>query len=321
MAKNRDKKDLFENYPIPKAVMSLTLPTVAACLVMVIYNLADTFFVGELNDPIQTNAVTLGAPVLLAFNAVNNLFGVGCSSMMSRALGVQDDRTAKKSSAFGIYCAVISGLLFSLCATVFRSPLLGLLGAEGENASSTADYLFWTVTCGAVPSILNVVMGNMVRSEGCSMHASIGTMSGCALNVILDPIFIMPWGLGMGAAGAGCATFISNCVSCIFFIALTLIRHGKTVVSFSPADFMPEKKIVKGVFAVGIPAAIQNLLNVTGMTVLNNSVAVFGDTAISAMGIAHKAAMIPLYAAMGFGQGIMPLVGYNYSAGNRRQMC
>ena len=315
-----NKEDLFENYPVPKAVAKLAIPTVAACLVMVLYNLADTFFVGKLNDAIETSAVTLAAPVLLAFNAVTNLFGTGCSSMMSRALGMKDYDTVRKSSAFGFYCAIFCGILFSLAATVFCGGLLKLLGADETNAAQTKAYLFWTVTCGAVPAMLNVVMANLVRAEGSAMHASIGTMSGCVLNIILDPFFIMPWGLGMGAAGAGLATFISNCVACLYYVILVTHKRGETFVSMRLSEFWPTKKIAREVFGVGIPASIQNLLNVTGMTIMNNFMAGYGTEAVSAMGITHKVAMVPMYVSMGIAQGILPLVGYNFASGNRPRM-
>lgn len=314
------KTELFENMPIAKAVFSMSVPTVVSSLVMVIYNLADTFFVGMLNDPVQNAAVTLAAPMLLAFNAVNNLFGVGSSSMMSRALGMKDYETAKKSSATGFYCALVCALLFSLVFTVLRVPALALLGADEVTEKATGEYLFWTVSCGAAPSILNVVMAYMVRSEGSSLHASIGTMSGCILNIILDPVFIMPWGLGLGAAGAGLATFISNCVALTYFIVLTLVRRKSTFVCIRPDMISKRKNVIFGICAVGIPASIQNLLNVTGMTILNNFTAGFGPDAVAAMGIAHKTNMIPLQVALGISQGIMPLVSYNYSAKNYKRM-
>ena len=207
------KTQLFEKIPVPKAVMKLAVPTIISSLVMVIYNLADTYFVGILNDPVQNAAVTLAAPVLLAFNAVNNLFGVGSSSMMSRALGRKDYDTVRRSSAFGFYCALVSGILFSVFFTLFQTPLLWLLGADSGTAAATGEYLKWTVSFGAAPAILNVVMAYLVRAEGASLHASLGTMSGCLLNIVLDPVFILPWGLNMGAAGAGLATFLSNCVA------------------------------------------------------------------------------------------------------------
>ena len=318
--KDTSKTALFETMPIPKAVMSMSVPTVVSSLVMVIYNLADTFFVGFLNDPVQNAAVTLAAPVLLAFNAVNNLFGVGSSSMMSRALGVKDYETAKKSSATGFYCALVCALFYSVIFSVFKSPALTLLGADDTTRKATADYLMWTVSFGAVPSILNVVMADMVRSEGASLHASIGTMSGCILNIILDPIFIMPWGLNMGAAGAGLATFISNCFAFTYFIILTIVKRKTTYVSLKPNMVSKRKKVIVGIASVGIPAAIQNLLNVTGMTILNNFTAGYGSDAVAAMGIAQKVNMIPLQIALGISQGIMPLIGYNYTAKNYQRM-
>ena len=316
-----DKKiEIFEHMPVSKAVLKLGIPSVLASLVMILYNLADTYFVGMLNDPIESSAVTLAAPVLLAFNAVNNLFGVGSSSMMSRALGAKDYETVRKSSAFGFYCALICGFLFSLLTFLLRGSLLRLLGADSTTSASTLEYLRWTVVCGAIPSILNVVMAYLIRAEGSALHASVGTMCGCALNIVLDPIFILPWGFNMGAAGAGCATFISNCVACLYFFVVLAAKRGKTFVCIHPKAFRPNGKIVRGVCGVGIPASIQNLLNVTGMTVLNNALAVYGSEAVAAMGIAHKTTMIPMYISMGITQGVMPLIGYNYAAQNVKRM-
>ncbi len=316
----QDKIELFERVPVPQAIVRMAIPTVASSLVMVLYSLADTYFVGMLNDSVATAAVTLAAPVLLAFNALNNLFGVGSSSLMSRSLGRKDYDTVRRTSALGFACALVCSLLLSLGCTMLKTPLLNLLGADAETWSATADYMFWTVTCGAPPAILNVVLANMIRSEGAAMNASIGTMSGCLLNIVLDPIFILPWGLNMGAAGAGLATFLSNCVACLYFFVLLYRRRGNTFVSLSPRDLRWDWNILRQICGVGIPAAIQNLLNVTGMTVLNNFTAVYGADAVSAMGIAHKVAMVPMYIAMGISQGIMPLVSYNYASKGSRRM-
>lgn len=317
-----DKKKLylFEQAPVSKAVVSMAVPTVISSLVMVIYNLADTYFVGMLNNPVENAAVTLAAPVLLAFNAVNNLFGVGSSSMMSRALGSKKYDMVRKVSAFGFYCTVFCSLVFSILCTVGKNPLLALLGTDVETFAATGEYLKWTVCFGAVPAILNVVMAYMVRSEGSTLHASIGTMSGCLLNIVLDPFFILPWGLDMGAAGAGFATFLSNCVACMYFFILLFIKRKSTYVCIHPKMFRLRREIIVGVCGVGIPAAIQNLLNVTGMTVLNNFTSSFGADAVAAMGIAQKINMVPMNVAFGFSQGIMPLISYSYASGNRKRM-
>jgi len=321
MTPDSSKTILFETMPIPKAVAQLSIPMVVSSLVMVLYNLADTYFVGMLNDPVQNAAVTLVYPVMLAFNAVNNLFGVGTSSMMSRSLGSGDYERVRISSAFGFYGAVFSGLAFTLLCTVFRGPLLSLLGADSTTLAATSGYMLWTVNCGAVPAILNVVMAQMVRSEGAALHASIGTMSGCLLNIILDPFFILPQFIGMGAAGAGLATFISNCVACLYFFVLIGAKRGKTFVCLDLRKLKElSRSVVFGIFGVGVPASIQNLLNVTGATILNNFTASYGASAVAAMGIAHKLNMIPMQIAMGFGQGIMPLVSYNYTNGNHPRM-
>ena len=261
-----DKKTiLFEQTPVPKAVAQLAVPTVLSSLVMVLYNLADTYFVGQLNDPVQNAAVTLAAPVLLAFNAVNNLFGVGSSSMMSRALGQKDYETVARSSAFGFYCAILFGVLLAAGCTLFKTPLLKLLGADATTAEATAAYMFWTVTLGAVPAILNVV-------------------------------------------------------ACLYFAVLLLVKRGHTYVCVHPKKFWCGRRIMGGVFAVGIPASIQNLLNVTGMTVLNNFTAAYGASAVAAMGIAQKINIVPMYVSMGISQGIMPLISYNYASGNVDRM-
>lgn len=187
---SRTNTTLFEKEEVSSAVIKLAIPTIISSLVMVIYNLADTYFVGLLDNPIQTAAVTLAAPALLAFNAINNLFGVGTSSAMSRLLGKGETCKVRDCSAFGFYCALFCATLFAIVTGVFQNPLVRLLGADQDNFAATAGYVKWAVSFGAIPSILNVVFAFLVRSEGNSMHASIGTMSGCILNMILDPIFI-----------------------------------------------------------------------------------------------------------------------------------
>lgn len=316
----RTNTDLFEKEAVSSAVIKLAVPTIISSLVVVVYNLADTYFVGMLNDPVQTAAVTLAAPAMLAFNAVNNLFGVGTSSAMSRLLGKGDTEAVRDCSVFGFYCALFCAGLFGVFTGMLQSPLIRLLGAAEDNFAATASYMKWAISMGAVPSILNVVFAFLVRSEGNSFHASIGTMSGCALNIILDPIFILPWGLDMGAAGAGLATFLSNCVACSYFLVLLYVRRRTTCVCVDPRRFAFRRAVILNIFGVGIPAAIQNLLNVTGMTVFNNFAASYGSEVVAAMGIVQKIQMVPMQVAMGASQGIMPFIGYNFANGNPGRM-
>lgn len=310
----QENLSLFEDPSIAKAARKMMLPTILSSLVMVLYSISDTYFVGMLNDDIQSAAVSLASPVLISFNIANNLFGIGASSMISRGLGKKDYDTARKSASFGIYGSLIYGVLFSICCKMFLNPLLGILGAKQDTACATTEYLLWAVLAGAVPSILNVVFAYLIRAEGNALHASLGTMSGCLLNMILDPIFIMPWGLHMGAAGAGFATFVSNSVACLYFLILLYIRREQTNIQLHPKYFTLKREIVIGICSVGIPASIQNLLNVTSVTVMNYFVSVYGSAAVAAVGIAQKIYMIPLQIAQGGTQGIMPLISFNYTS-------
>lgn len=315
-----DRLELFERKPVPQAVMTLAIPTIISSLVMVLYSMADTYFVGLLNDPIQTAGVTLAGPVLLAFNAISNLFGVGTSSVMSRSLGEKDYESVKQASAIGLYAALFSSILFSLLVLVFYDPLLNLLGADMSTYGATKAYMDYAIVMGTVPSIVNMVFSYLVRAEGSALHASVGVMVGALLNIVLDPIFILPWGLNMGAAGAGLATMLSNVVAVIYYIILVFYQKEKTNISISPKDFSFNKTIWKKITSVGIPASIQNLLNVTGMTLLNNFTAGYGPDAIAAMGIALKVQLVPIQTAIGASQGVMPIVSYNYANNNHARM-
>lgn len=315
-----ENAELFEKASVHEAVAQLTIPVIISSLVIVVYSLADTYFVSLLNDSVQNAAVTLVTPVLFTFNVAHNLFGMGAASMMSRSLGSRDYKTVYQCAAFGFYCALCWGVLFSILCIGFQNPLLRLLGADWETWKATREYMFWTVFCGAAPAILNVVLGHMFRAEGDSVHASIGSMSGCILNMILDFIFITPHGLNMGAEGAGLATFLSNCVSCLYFFVILYWKRGRTYVCIHPKQVVFKKDIVLGIGNVGVPAAIQNLLNVTGMTLLNYFTASFGADAVAGMGITQKIHMVPIQIALGFSQGIMPLVSYSYGAGDFKRM-
>jgi len=316
LAQSVSKEQLFERMPIPKAVATLAIPTIISQLVMMFYNLADTFWVGMLNDPLQNAAVTLTAPAMMAFNAITNLFGTGSSSLMSRALGRKDYDVVSRTSVFGLYSAVFFAIIYSIVCVFLRTPMLNLLGADEATFSNAYNYMAWAVIANAIPAVVNVTLAQFIRAEGSAAHASIGTMSGCVLNIILDPIFILPWGLNMGAAGAGLATFISNCVACLYFAVLLGRKSYKTFVCVDPRKFSLRKDIIKEVFTIGIPSALQNLFSVTGMTVLNNFTASYGADAVAAMGICQKIYMVPMYVTLGIAQGATPLIGYNYASGD-----
>lgn len=316
MKKSVSKEELFETMPVTKAIFTLTIPMIISSIVSIVYNLSDTFFVGKLNNPVENAAVTLVAPAMTLFYAITNLFGVGSSSLMSRMLGVKDYEKVRKASATGIYFGLFFSLLLSFITLFFNSQILKILGTEAETYSVTKQYLFWTVGVGAVPGIMNILFSFILRSEGRAMQASIGAISGCVLNIILDPFFILPFGLNMGAAGAGMATFISNCFALLYFIVLLFVIRGKTYVSVNPRNFSLQPDIIKNIFVVGFPGVVQNNLNVVSMTIFNNLAAGFGTFAVASIGIVNKLNQLPIQIIFGFSQGVMPLIGYNYASKN-----
>lgn len=310
------KEELFEKMPVTKAIFTLTIPMIISSIVSIVYNLSDTFFVGKLNNPVENAAVTFVAPAMTLFYAITNLFGVGASSLMSRKLGLKEYDNVKKASATGIYFGLFFSIMLSVITLSFSKQILYILGTGEDTFSATKDYLFWTVGAGAVPGIMNILFSFILRAEGRSIHASIGAISGCLLNIILDPFFILPFGLNLGAAGAGLATFISNCFALSYFIILLIILHGKTYVSVNPKNISFKADVLKNIFAVGFPGVVQNNLNVISMAIFNNIAAVFGTAAVASIGIVNKLNQLPIQIIFGFSQGVMPLIGYNYASKN-----
>ena len=318
--KKMSREELFEKSPIWNAIFTLTVPMIISSMVAMIYNLSDTFFVGALNDSVQNAAITLTAPAMTLFYGITNLFGIGASSLMSRSMGLKDTETVKKASATGLYLALVGAILLSAVTIVFNRPTLELLGTDTTTYEATRQYLLWTVCLGAVPGIMSIMFSYLLRAEGRSLQASIGQMSGCLLNIILDPFFILPFGLDMGAAGAGLATFIANCVACTYFLILLLRERGNTYVCLNPRFLTLKKNILRNIFVVGIPGVFQNVLNVLSMTILNNIVAEYGPDVVAAVGIANKINQLPIQIVFGFTQGVMPLIGYNFAAKNFPRM-
>lgn len=315
-----DKEELFERMPVTKAIFKLTIPVIISSIISIVYNLSDTYFVGMINDPVQNAAVTLVGPAMVLFFAVTNLFGIGASSLMSRKLGEKNYDDVKKASATGLYLGLFCAIFITTVTLLFNPFVLKILGSSEITYEVTKDYLFWTVGLGAVPGIMNILFSFIIRAEGRAIQASVGAMSGCILNIILDPFFILPFGLNMGAAGAGLATFISNTFACVYFLVLLFIIRKNTLVSLNPKHFTLRPDIIKNIFVVGIPGVFQNLLNVTGMTILNNLASGYGTDLVASMGIVGKINQIPIQVIFGFSQGIMPLIGYNYASKNIKRV-
>lgn len=309
--------------PVKKAVLLQILPAIASQMVALLYSLADTFFVGQLNDPDQTAAVTVAGAVFLLLTALSNLFGIGGASLVSRKLGLKQQDEAKEVSAFCFYGGLVSALLFGILVGVLSGPILRLCGAKEASFDYAKGYLFYSVVLGAVPTVLTTLMANLVRAEGSSVGASIGVTIGCVVNIILDPIFVLPFGFNMGAAGAGAATAISNCVGLCYFI-IYLKRHSRTTAnSVDPRLLRHAGRHTGQVLKIGLPSALQYMLTVVAVSAQLRFVSQYGNEAVAAVGITKKLDQLPLFFSIGVANGLLPLVGYNYAAGNyeRTERC
>lgn len=320
MKNNIDKIELFEKTPVQKAVMIIAWPTIFATIAAVIYNLTDQFFVGNLNNADQSAAVTLSGNITLLFIAVENIFGIGGSSIMGRALGKHQYQLAMKSTSFCFWALIATSILFSVLFEIFKHPIMMLVGANESNINYTFDFMFYACTLGALPTILNVVLAFFLRTEGDSFHATIGTILGCVLNVILNIFLVLPQFFNLGIIGSGIATLFSNIASCAYMIVWIKIKKSNTCINFSIKNALPNKLILKEVFLVGIPAALQNLFNVIGMSILNNFASAFGSSAVAAMGISYKIYMMPMLIATALSQSAMPVISYNYGAKKHKRL-
>lgn len=327
MAK-RDNTLVFSEYKIPRAVAALAVPSMMGMLINIVYNLADTFFVGQTNDANQVAAVSVSMPLFLLLLAVGNLFGVGGCAFVSRSLGEGNREKIKTISSFCIYGGIIVGVIMAVIFVAFRRPLLYVIGASDNTIDFACDYLFW-IALGAPFSVTAIMTGNLIRGEGAAKQSMFGMIIGQVANIILDPIFIlgtgdklfgisMPLGFGFGVAGAAMATVIGNILSVLYFLVYFL--KGKSILSISPKRFSGKNGIAKGVVSVGMPAALNNLLMSLSNIVINMFLIKYGDSAVAAMGVALKANMLVTMLQIGLGQGIQPLVGYCYGARNFARM-
>lgn len=326
--KNRDNTIVFNEYKIPKAVATLAVPSMLTMLINIVYNLADTFFVGQTNDANQVAAVSVSMPLFLLFMAFGNLFGIGGCAFISRSLGEGKSDKIKTISSFCIYSGIGSGLIIEILFIAFRRPLLYLVGASDYTIDFASDYLFW-VALGAPFVVTSVMVANLIRGEGAAKESMIGMIIGQIANIILDPIFILgsgdrlfgislPFGFAMGVSGAAIATVIGNILSVLYFLIYFL--RGKSILSITPKRFSVKNGIAKGVIGVGTPAALNNLLMSLSNIVINIFLVKYGDSAVAAMGVAMKANMLVTFLQIGLAQGIQPLIGYCYGAKNYSRM-
>ncbi len=312
------KTELFETMPIRRAAMTLVIPTVISQLVMLVYNMADTWYIGQTGDPYQVAAVTVTYPIFMMMNALANLFGIGGSSLISRMLGAGEQEKTGAVAAFSLWAAGGITFCYSLICLVLDRHFLTILGTDAGTLPYAQAYLFWTVVIGGIPTVLNMVLANIVRGQGDARIASIGISLGGVLNMVVDPVFIFT--MGMGVAGAALSTCLSNTVSLIFLV-IHVVRHRKSSLVVIPA--LPRRvtwSTQKDIYSIGTPAALQILLAAVSNAVLLRLMSAYPVAATSGMGVMQKVESIPFQAIMGISDGVLPLVAYNFASGNRERM-
>lgn len=316
------KKELFESIPVPKAIAAMAVPTIISQLINLIYNTVDTIFIGRTGDPAKTAAVTVAFTLFMMTVAFSNLFGIGGGSLIARLIGAKREEDAKKVSAFSFYCAIGIALLYSLVIGVFLDPILRVLGASDQTIGYARQYVLVVVVAGNLPVILSQTVAHLLRNSGHSRQASIGLSSGGILNILLDPLFmfvLLPQ--GKEVLGAAIATLLANVAACVYLL-LAFRKVSKTApLSFRPGDAKAIKKPeIKSLFTVGLPsAALTALFDVANMFLIS-LMSAYDVPEQAAIGIVMKAERLPNAINIGLCQGMLPIVAYNYSSGNRERM-
>ncbi len=316
-----EKEKLFEEMSPGRALTIMALPTVISQMIVLLYNLADTWFIGRTGNPYMIGASSLALTVFLAATALSNVFGVGGGSLMARLSGQKEIVYARKVTAYTLYAAFISGAVYSIIVLIAADPLLKMLGASANTIVYAKQYIITTTVLGGIPTILSMAMAQLLRNAGYSRESGIGIGFGSLLNIVLDPLFmfvILPDGYEV--LGAGIATMISNYVCFIYFIVMYRRVRDKTVLVIPRGPEQISKEHKRSLYSVGIPAAVSIFLFDLVTIVTNRLTASYGDIPLAAMGIVLKIERIPINIGLGICLGMVPLVAYNYGAGNYQRM-
>lgn len=303
-----EDNELMGRMKVSKAVAKMAIPSVISSLVTVVYNMADTFFVGQTGDALQVAAVSLTNPIFILMMAFANMFGMGGSAVASMALGEQNKKRARNVSAFVLYASLIVGIVFMLVLMVFMQPVLTLFGADSETYEFARGYTFH-ISYGAPFIIWSAACSFVIRVEGASREAMIGSMIGTIANIVLDPVFISVF--GMGATGAAIATTIGNILSCLYFLWYFLKKSR--LLSLSPKYFRCGDGILVKICSIGLPTAIFSALMSLSTIVLNQILVAYGNAPVAAIGIVFKANMFITFLQMGLANGVQMLIGYMLS--------
>ncbi len=305
--------------PVKEAVLRQVVPTVISQMVMLAYNLTDTYYVGLLNDPRQTAAVTVAFPSTLLMTALANLFAVGGAGRIAYELGKERRDAAEETAAVSFWGALLSSVLLAFLYRMSAGFVLRISGADPSTFSIARAYVKWVVIAGGPAFIMNIVLANLIRSEGGAFAASVGVSGGGILNMVLDPFFVLDRFLGMGAEGAGLATAISSLAACLFFLAFILLRGRDSVLRPGPSRLAFAGLRLPPVLKTGFPSTVQYLLTMVAVGAMTKFISAYGSEAVAALGIVKKIDQLPLTFSIGVSSGVLPLISFNYSSGDFRR--
>ena len=264
--------ELMGKAPVTKAILKLSIPVVFGMMVQVFYNLVDTFFIGKLNDQNQLAAANITTPVFMLLMAIATIVSTGAASYISRCLGKKDQENANHTLTTGLLICTALAVVVMVAGMIFVKPLILALGASEEVYPYAYQYVV-VMLLGSIPVMLNYAGGQLLRAEGAAMPSIIGMMIGTVVNIVMDPIFI--FGFNMGILGAGIATVLGNVAAMLYYFWFYL--SGKSILQIKPKFISTDKTIWKEIFFIGIPACLSQLLSSVALIVLNNQAKVYGD--------------------------------------------
>ena len=304
------RRSMMLNEPVSKVIPKMAIPTIVAFLINSIYSLADTYFVSSLGTN-ATAAVSVNASLDQLIMMCGSMLAVGANSYIARLLGEGNEKKASQVLSTAFFTAFGIGALLMVFGNLFMTPMVRLLGATPTCEQYSIDYATYVLY--AAPFMAaNFVMNQCLRSEGSATLSMIGMGAGGILNVILDPIFIMPWGLNMGVAGASLATAISKWIS--FAILIFPYLTGRSLLHLSLRNFYPSRDIVSKVISVGSSSMFRSGLAVVSAILLNSIAGSISDSVLAAVGVCTKVMMFPFSIILGFGTGFQPVAGFNWGA-------
>ena len=311
-------QSILAQMPAARAIVKLAVPATLALLAKAVYNLVDTAYIGMLHSDIALTAVGVTVPLLLIMVSIENIFAAGAAVLAGRQLGAKDNEAASRTVTTVIGISAIIGIALCVGGIVFIDPLMRAFGASDASAPQAKDYAFWMFVA-ALANLPAQSMNCAARAESSVKISSVAVITGAALNILLDPVFMFDWGLNMGVEGASLATTVSQFVT--FLILVWFYAGGHSVIKIRLSAFRPGWDFIKSVAMIGIPTAVIQICLSVAASLTNIAAASLpqSDEIIAAYGVVQRLVLIGCYVIMGFMQGYQPVASYAFGAKNEER--